>query len=207
VLTHHSRKHYNTNVVLKIIRLAADFIIEIFETAALAVLIFLILYVFVMRPHQVFGSSMLPTLKDGDHILTEVATTKFLGREPKRGDIIVFRAPKQPNLDFIKRIIGLPGEKVKIQNGNVFIINKERPEGFLLKEDYLDGAITDPHDTAASEETLDTGDGYFVMGDNRERSSDSRDWGIVKKEEIVGRAWVRYWPPTSAEIIKTPSYQ
>lgn len=121
--------------------------------------------------------------------------------------MIVFHAPEQPNLDFIKRIIALPGEKIKLQNGQVFILNYDHPEGFLLKEPYLgDGVTTQPGKTIREGELFEVSQGYLVMGDNRLRSSDSRDWGVVKKEAVVGRAWLRYWPPPTLTFISTPKY-
>lgn len=194
-------------MVLKLVRAVLNFIFEIFETAALAIIFLLVLYLFLVRPHQIHGDSMLPTYHDADYLLTEVISFKFLGRELQRGDIIVFHAPEQPNLDFIKRIVALPGEKIKLQNGQIFIINNDHPEGLLLKEPYLSSAITtQPGGLIREGEPFEVGQAYIVMGDNRPRSSDSRDWGIVKKEAVVGRAWLRYWPPPALAFISTPEY-
>ena len=194
-------------MILKLVRAFLNFIFEIFETAALAIILFLALYLFLIRPHQIHGDSMLPSYHDADYLLTEVISFKFLGRELQRGDIIVFHAPEQPNLDFIKRIVALPGEKIKLQNGQIFIINHNHPEGFLLKEPYLSSTITtQPGKLIREGELFEVGQGYVVMGDNRPRSSDSRDWGVVKKEAVVGRTWLRYWPPPALAFISTPEY-
>lgn len=194
-------------MVLKLIRALLNFVFEIFETAALAIIFFLVLYLFLVRPHQIHGDSMLPSYHNGDYLLTEIISFRFLGRGIQRGDMIVFHAPEQPNLDFIKRIIALPGEKIKLQNGQVFILNYDHPEGFLLKEPYLgDGVTTQPGKTIREGELFEVSQGYLVMGDNRLRSSDSRDWGVVKKEAVVGRAWLRYWPPPTLTFISTPKY-
>lgn len=194
-------------MILKAIRALFNFIFEIFETAALAILIFLILYLFLVKPHQVRGDSMLPSYHNGDRLLTEVISFKFLGKELQRGDVIVFHAPEQPHLDFIKRIVALPGEKIKLQNGRIFIVNSDHPEGFLLEEPYLgEGISTQLGKVIHEGELFEIGQAYAVMGDNRPRSSDSRDWGVVKKEAVVGRAWLCYWPPPTLAFISTPEY-
>jgi len=150
---------------------------------------------------------MLPNFHDGEYLLTEMVSYNILKHDPQRGDVIVFRSPDQPSVDFIKRIIALPGEKIKIQNGKVFIINDDHPEGFLLEESYLaDGTVTEGRSTIQEEKVFSAGDGYVVLGDNRERSSDSREWGVIKKDAIVGKVWLRYWPPSAFTIIKTPIY-
>lgn len=194
-------------MILNFIRALLNFIVETFETTALAIIFFLVLYLFLVRPHQIHGDSMLPNYHDRDYLLTEVVSFKFLGRELERGDAIVFHAPEQPSLDFIKRIIALPGEKIKIQNGRIFIVNRDHPGGFLLQEPYLaTGVTTQPGKLIREGELFEVGQGYVVMGDNRPRSSDSRDWGVVKKEAIVGHAWLRYWPPPTLAVISTPKY-
>lgn len=184
-----------------------DFLLEVAETAVLAVILFLALYLFLVRPHQVRGDSMLPTFRNGEYLLTEMVSYNLLKHEPQRGDVIVFRSPQQPNLDFIKRIVALPGEKIKMQNGDVFIINTGNPQGFLLNESYIqEGAETFGRRTIQDGEIFSTEEGYVVLGDNRDRSSDSREWGIIKTDEIIGKVWVRYWPPQVLSFIKSPSY-
>lgn len=195
-------------MLLNLARGIVEFFLEIIETALLAVLIFLVLYLFLVRPHQVRGDSMLPSFHDGDYLLTEMVTSNLLGKPLQRGDVLVFRSPEQPNLDFIKRVIGLSNEKIKIQNGKTFIINTQHPEGFLLDEPYLiPGTITQGRRTIHDGELFTIGENaYAVFGDNRERSSDSREWGTIRKEAIIGRVWLRYWPPQAFSLIKTPSY-
>lgn len=194
-------------MIIRLLRSILTFFFEIAETAILAILIFLALYLFLVRPHQIRGDSMLPNFHNGEYLLTEMVSYNLLKKEPQRGEVIVFRSPEQPNLDFIKRIIALPGEKVKLQNGKVFIINKENPEGFLLVENYLEeGTATEGRRTIKEGELFKTGEGYVVMGDNRERSSDSREWGVIGKESIIGRVWLRYWPPEAVTLIKPALY-
>jgi signal peptidase I len=195
-------------MIIRLLRSIITFFFEIAETAILAVLIFLALYLFLVRPHQIRGDSMLPNFHNGEYLLTEMVSYNLLKKEPQRGEVIVFRSPEQPSLDFIKRVIALPNEKVKLENGKVFVINQEHPEGFLLEEDYLEeGTGTEGRRTIKDGEVFSTGDnGYVVMGDNRERSSDSREWGVIGKENIIGRVWLRYWPPEAVALIKPALY-
>ena len=195
-------------MILQLFRSIINFFLEIAETAILAILIFLALYLFLVRPHQIRGDSMLPNFRNGEYLLTEMVSYNLLKKEPQRGEVVVFRSPEQPNLDFIKRVVALPNEKIKLENGRVFIINQEHPEGFLLEEDYLEeGTVTEGRRTIKDGEVFSTGDnGYVVMGDNRERSSDSREWGVIGKENIIGKVWLRYWPPEAVALIKPAFY-
>lgn len=190
-----------------IFRSIFQFFVEIAETAVLAILIFLALYLFLVRPHEVRGDSMLPNFHEGDFLLTEMVSYNLLGRIPARGDVIVFHSPEQPKLDFIKRIIGLPNEKIKLENGRIYVINSQYPEGFLLEEPYLrEGTQTEGRKKIKEGEIFSIGEAYVVFGDNRERSSDSREWGAITKESIIGRVWLRYWPPQSFDLLAAPTY-
>jgi len=195
-------------VLFKILKGITTFLLEIAETAIMAVLIFLALYLFLVRPHQIRGDSMVPNFRNGENLLTEMVSYNILKRAPTRGEVIVFRSPEQPNLDFIKRIIGLPGEKIKLENGDVFIINDENPGGFLLNEPYLEeGTQTTGRRNIKDGELFTIPDEqYVVFGDNRERSSDSREWGAIGKDAIVGRVWLRYWPPNALGLISPATY-
>lgn len=157
----------------------------ILGAAGLAVLI----QSFVVRPFIVNGNSMDPTIQNQEYILIDQVTYKL--EEPKRGDVIIFRAPPEPKKFYIKRIIGLPGETVSIDGTKVTITNKENPNGFTLEEDFI------TH-TQANNLSVTVPEGeYFVMGDNRAGSFDSRMWGTLPKEEIRGRAWLRLFPFTN----------
>jgi signal peptidase I len=182
------------------------FVYEIIETSFIAIIIFFALYLTLTRPHQVIGDSMLPSYHNGEYLLTEIATYKVGGRDLSRGDVVVFRPPEQTK-PFIKRIIALPNERIKIQNGRVLIANSDFPEGVLLEEDYLaPGTRTQSRSVIHTGDFFETGDGYVVMGDNREFSFDSRNWGVIEKEDIIGRAWLRYWPPSALGLISPPEY-
>ncbi len=181
------------------------FFLDIIETVVIALSIFLIVYLFVMQPHQVNGSSMYPTYEDGEYLLTDKVS--YRTGEPKRGDVVVFKAPRAAQCpegtgcDFIKRIVGLPGDLVEVSN-DVVILN-----GRTLDEEYLpNGVVTRPGAyTSNGAITVPTGC-YFVMGDNRPHSSDSRVWGTVCKNEIVGKVFFRYWPPTRLGLITHANY-
>jgi signal peptidase I len=153
---------------------------EILETILLTVIIFLVLNATTGR-FQVRGSSMEPTLHDGQYMI--ISKLIYWIHPPDRGDVIVFRPPNDPNDDYIKRIVGLPGEQVEIRNGEVSV------DGVFLEEPY----ITNPGFYSG---VWDLEDGeYFVLGDNRRNSSDSHTWGVFPGENIVGKAWLCYWPP------------
>ena len=171
------------------------YLVEIIETVVVCVAIFFIIYLFVAQFHKVSGSSMVPTLKNGDYLITEKVSYRF--GSPKRGDIIVLKNPKDESQDFIKRIMVLPGETVKIENNVVYINGKSLPEKYIATSVHTQGGSF-----LTEGSTLKAGPNqYFVFGDNREHSSDSREWGGVTKEEIVGRAFFRYWPPKSMGLL------
>ena len=176
-------------------------IVDIIETIVVAAAIFVVVYLFLLQPHQVRGASMEPNFRDGEYILTDKISYRF--NEPKRGDVIIFKAPTNPDVDFIKRIVALPGEKVEIKNNTIIIFNSDHPKGFTLSEPY---EIMEP---IAGGSYLREGkvvevpeNNYFVFGDNRTHSFDSREWGPLSKEAIIGKAWVRYWPLSKLSIIK-----
>lgn len=150
----------------------------------------------ILQPFIVEGSSMEPNFHDQEALLVDKITVKF--NPIKRGETIIFRAPKNPQDDYIKRVIGLPGETIEINNGQVFIDNKHLTENYLNKN-----AIT----ILSSGETLKQKLGaneYFVMGDNRNDSSDSRDWGTMPKINIVGRPWIIVYPLSNLGIVRNP---
>lgn len=157
--------------------------------------IFIPLRLFVAEPFLVYGSSMEPNFKTGDYLIVDELTYKL--ENPKRGDVIVLRPPvvDKEKSHFIKRIVGLPGETVIVQNSTVTIKNTEYPNGFVLNEPYL----TYHSDREAIYKLGN--DEYFVMGDNRPSSSDSRNWGPLKREAITGRAFLRLYPFSELSIL------
>lgn len=163
-------------------------IIDFIQTFVIFGAIFALIYLFAAQPHRVSGNSMLPTFYDGDYILTDKISYR-LG-EPKRGDVIVLQNPRNESEDFIKRIIALPNDSIMIQSGQVYINN------IPLQETYLPAqTVTQGGNFLNEGETLKIPtDQYFVIGDNRNHSSDSREWGPVTKKEIVGKTFFRYFP-------------
>ena len=161
---------------------------EAVEALVFAAAIFVVCYLFLFQPNQVSGNSMYPTFNDKEYILTDKITYRF--NDPKRFDVVVFKSPKNPDVDFIKRIIGLPSETVTLRRGNVYIDDKQLEEKYLADKMFTPGSYF-----LREGASIVVPDGsYFVMGDNRTGSSDSREWGTVGKDEFIGRVFFRYFP-------------
>ena len=180
-------------------------IVDVIETVVVAAAIFVVVYLFLLQPHQVKGASMEPNFHDGEYILTDKISYRF--GEPKRGDVVVFKAPTNPDVDFIKRIIALPGEKLEITNNKITIFNDENTDGFTLSEPYeVMTPIAGGSHIREGKIVEVPKDSYFVFGDNRTHSFDSREWGALPKKDIVGKAWVRYWPLSKLSVIKRVNF-
>lgn len=148
---------------------------------------------------------MFPRFETNDFLVVDKITYRI--HPPARGDIIVFKYPYDLQTNYVKRVIGLPGEKVKIQDGKVTIINTAHPEGFTLEEPYVsDGNTTTLSATSASNEFSVPQNKYFVLGDNRRASSDSREWGFLPKEDIIGRVFVQAYPFSRASWVSHGIY-
>ena len=137
---------------------------------------------------------MQETFQSGEYLIVDQVTYHL--SKPKRGEVVVFRYPRDPSKFFIKRIIGVPGDTVTIEQSKVTISNDEFPEGIILDENY----INEMSPTGNFAETLGDRE-YFVMGDNRDHSSDSRSWGVLQEERIVGRAFMRLFPPSVIDYL------
>ncbi|MBI2327518.1 signal peptidase I [Candidatus Curtissbacteria bacterium] len=161
---------------------------DIFQTALISLGIFLLVYTFLVQPHRVRGDSMLPNFYDGELMLTEKISYRF--GIPARGDVIVFRATGSLNVDYVKRVIGLPGEVIEVNEGGI-LINGQR-----LNEPY------EPQQTGGHVEYRLGQNQYFVLGDNRGASSDSRSFGPIDKSSIKGKTWLVYWPITKSNQSK-----
>jgi signal peptidase I len=173
------------------------FVWETVKVIVISLAIILPIRYYLVQPFFVKGASMEPNFEDGDYILVNEISYRF--SEPKRGDVVIFRYPLDQSQFFIKRIIGLPSETVEIKDNKVKIYNKDKPEGFVLNETYL---APEQRTLGNSIIKLDDNE-FFVLGDNRLQSSDSRRWGPVNKSLITGNAFVRPWPLT--KVIKIPS--
>lgn len=166
---------------------------EIVRFSLVALLIVLPIRLFIAQPFIVSGASMETTFATGEYLIVDQLTYHF--EEPIRGEVIVFRYPKDPSKFFIKRIIGVPGDTIEISGRTVTITNAEHPEGVTLDESY----VLDMKPNTTLTEKLGDGE-YFVMGDNRNASSDSRAWGVLQREKIVGRAFLRLFPLSEVGI-------
>lgn len=176
-----------------------SFFSDTFQTFLMALAVFLVIYFFIARPFQVSGDSMFPTYKDREYIFTNIIGIK-LG-EIKRGDVIVFKAPIGNDKDFIKRVIGLPGDTVELKAGYVYVNGQKLDESAYLNSDvrtYGGTFLSDNVQKKVSEGSL------FVLGDNRSYSSDSREWGLLKESAIIGKSFFVYWPINEAHLIHNP---
>lgn len=172
---------------------------EVIKIVILALLIVVPIRYFLFQPFLVKGQSMESAFQNGDYLIIDQISYRF--REPQRGEVIVFKFPVHLSQRFIKRIIGLPGEDVEIKNGKVTIYKDG--EGWTLDESsYLPEFLKTPGSLRTSLEE----DEYFVLGDNRTVSSDSRKWGVLPEEDIIGRVFFRLWPLSAFAKIKTPAY-
>lgn len=177
------------------------FIWETIKVVIISLTIIIPIRYFIVQPFFVKGASMENTFDDGDYILIDEISYRF--NQPQRGDVVIFRYPEDRSQFFIKRVIGLPEETVEIKNDQVIIHNKQHPEGFILDEPYLAPGQYTAGDLRVK---LDPQE-YFVLGDNRLQSSDSRRWGPVNSSLITGRVFFRAWPIKSFGELPKASYQ
>lgn len=175
------------------LKVLKDNIVEFVKFAFIAIIIVMPIRMFIAQPFIVSGSSMFPTFHDGEYLIIDELSYN-LGN-PKRYDVAVFRYPKDTKKYFIKRVIGLPNETIIIKDGKITIKNSEFPDGFQLEETYLNDIF---HTTGTYKNNSDE---YFVMGDNRNFSSDSRVWGQLPRKLIVGRAYLRLLPIAHASFL------
>ena len=167
---------------------------EIVRFSIIAILIVVPIRMFVAQPFIVSGASMDDTFHTGEYLIVDQVSYYF--EQPSRGDVVIFRYPRDPSKFFIKRVIGLPGDTIQIEDSVVTITNKDYPDGYSLIEPYIKSMSPAP---TLTEELGDRE--YFVMGDNRDQSSDSRSWGVLQEERIVGRALVRLFPPSQLSYL------
>ena len=175
------------------------FIWEIIKIVIIALLIVVPIRYFIFQPFFVKGQSMEPNFENGDYLIIDEISYRF--REPLRGEVLVFKYPQNPSQRYIKRIIGLPGETITIEDGKVIIFNENGTQ-ILNETGYLPLFTLTPGDIRV---TL-TGDEYFVLGDNRISSSDSRRWGPLPREDIIGRVLFRAWPFVALAKFEAPVY-
>lgn len=184
---------------MEFIRKVYAFTLDTVQTLLLVFAVFLVIYVFLFRPFQVSGNSMFPTFHDKEYILTNLITLRF--SKPKLGDVVVFKAPNDPEKDYIKRIMGIPGDTILIENGEVYLNGN-----ILDQSSYLTPTVKTYGGSFLREGepvTVPT-ESYFVIGDNRPGSSDSREWGFLPAKNLIGQSFFLYWPLGKMQIIKNP---
>ncbi|MDO9399741.1 MAG: signal peptidase I [bacterium] len=178
------------------------FVFELTKVVLISLAIIIPIRYFLIQPFYVKGASMEPNFHDSEYLIIDEISYRF--NQPKRGDIIVFKYPRNPQEYFIKRIVGLPNEKVQVRDGEIYIFNKENPLGIKIDEPYLaDGVKTNGSD----EEVISLkNDEYYVLGDNRNFSKDSRSFGPVNKSFVVGRVLLRGWPFDKVNLFPVQQY-
>lgn len=178
------------------------FAFELIQVAAVSLAIIIPVRYFLIQPFYVKGASMEPSFFDHEYLIIDELSYRFT--DPTRGDIVVFRYPMDPKQYFIKRVIGLPGETVEVTENEVKVYNDQHPNGLVLDERPYLGDEGKPSPTRRTL-TLKT-DEYFVMGDNRGSSLDSRYFGAIQRTDIVGRVWLRGWPFDRWKMFDRPVY-
>jgi signal peptidase I len=165
---------------------------ELIRFGVIALIAVFLVRTFIIQPFVVSGSSMVPTFENGEYLIINEVTYKL--NDPQRDDVIVFRYPNDTTKFFIKRIIGLPGETIDIKGNDITITNETHKNGFKLDQPFVKNlSNNNMHFVLRSDE-------YFVMGDNRSASSDSRYWGPVKKDLLVGKVFLRLWPISTVGV-------
>ena len=178
---------------------AGRFVLELLEIVVISLAIILPIRYFLIQPFYVKGASMEPSFDDHEYLIIDELSYRF--RPPERTEVVVFRYPLDPRQYFIKRVIGLPGETVKISGGHVTIVNEAYPDGLVLDET----AYLSPDVATRGDRTVTLGaEEYFVLGDNRSASLDSRTFGPLSKQQIVGRVWIRGWPLDRMTLFRAP---
>lgn len=177
------------------IKKAINFSWEVAKIVIISLAIILPVRYYLIQPFFVRGASMEPNFDNGQYLVVDELSYRF--NEPERGTPIVFKYPLDPGQYYIKRIIGLPGEAIEVKDGQVIVYNQAFPEGVILDESgYLSENVITPGNVKIK---LGQNE-YFVLGDNRKASSDSRQWGVLPRDNIIGRVWVRAWPFDMAKI-------
>lgn len=176
------------------------FVFDFFKILIIAVAVIIPIRWFLFQPFVVTGDSMEPTFLDGDYLIIDEISYRF--GEPARGEVVVLRFPNDPSQFFIKRVIGLPGERVVLEGGRVAVIDPANGRRTNLEEEYLPPSAQ----TFGNVDQTLTANQYFVLGDNRLSSSDSRIWGPVERDLIVGRVLMRAFPIGEFQVFSAPEY-
>lgn len=183
---------------MSVVKIVIEFVMDILETVVFIGSLFIVVYLFILAPNQVKGTSMEPTFHSGEYILTSKVTYKF--RPMQRGDVVVFKSLANPDIDYIKRVIGLPGDTIEVRGSDVYVNGKLLEEGYISDRTNLweGGFLRDNEPVRVPEDEI------FVMGDNRPHSSDSREFGFVPIQNIIGQVFYRYFPSDKIGAIDNP---
>lgn len=184
---------------MEILKKIYNFTLDTMQTILLAASIFLVVYIFLFRPFQVSGESMFPTYKNKEYVLTSLIHIRF--EELRRGDVIVFHSPTDPDKDYIKRVMALEGDTIYIKDGFVYVNDKKVDESKYLSDEvrtYGGNFMQEGIPVTVPE------DNYIVIGDNRPFSSDSREWGFLTKSKVIGKSLFVYWPANKMRLIENP---
>ena len=185
--------------VTEILGSIGSFIYSFTETVLISLVLAIVLYLFIMTPHEVVGNSMHPTYKNGEFLMANKISYKF--SEPQRGDVVIFKY--SDTQDFIKRIIGIPGDKVMIKDGKIYINDELLDESNYLADTVISNGGSYIHEG----QTITVNEGqYFVCGDNRTNSSDSREFGPVDESKIKGKAWIVFFPFNEFRLVQHETY-
>lgn len=186
---------------MQIVKKVLEFVMDILETVTFVGSLFIVVYLFILQPNEVRGQSMDTTFRDGEYILTSKLSYKF--GTVARGDVVVFKSPDNDEIDFIKRIIGVPGDTVKILDGDVYLNGEKLNENYIQQPTSpIEGGFV-----MEGQEVLVPEGHLFVMGDNRPRSSDSRAFGPIPTQSIIGKVFFRYFPTQRLGTIVNPLTQ
>ena len=183
------------------LKIVFSFIFELVKVIVLAGITIALIRYFLFKPFYVKGASMEPNFLDHEYLIVDELSYRL--REPERGEVVVFKYPNNQDEYFLKRIIGLPGERIKVADGKITVYNARNPEGVQLDETYLAKELV----TLGESRTVTLGpDEYYVLGDNRPNSFDSRRFGPVNKSLIIGRALLRGWPLNRIAKFSAPNF-
>ncbi len=186
---------------MNFIKRAVIAIFDFLQSIVVVMAIMVMIYLFVMSPQEIKGASMEPSFVNGEYILTNKILFKL--RDPERGDVVIFKSPSNPEIDYIKRIIGLPADTVSLKNNVIYVNDTKVEEPYLAAGISIFGGSY----LRENQEVIIPEGKYFVMGDNRPHSADSREFGPIPKEDFIGKAFLRYWPFTKLGLVPQPHYQ
>ena len=185
----------------EIVSAIGHFLYEVIKTTAIIIIIAFLIRYFLIQPFVVEGESMEPNFHNHEYLIIQKVSGYF--DSYNRGDVIVFQYPNNPEISYIKRIIGLPGEKIKFNQGHITIFNSQYPQGKEFEEDYV---LSTFDETNLTTEKILGENEYYVLGDNRNNSSDSREWGPLEKKYIQGEVLLRLYPFSDIGFISSPQY-